>query len=142
MVHLIPGIETASAGLNAQRFRMEIVSQNIANANTTKGPGGNPYQRKQVSFESVLQQSEGMSPAENMQSVRISNIHTDNSPPRMVHIPGHPDADSSGMVAFPNVNLHEEMVDLISASRAYEANLSVVKNAREMANQDLMIGRA
>jgi flagellar basal-body rod protein FlgC len=142
MVHLIPGIETASAGLNAQRLRMEVVSQNIANANTTRGPGGNPYQRKQVSFESVLQQSEGMASAENIQSVRVSNIHTDNTSPRMVHIPGHPDADSSGMVAFPNVNVHEEMVDLISASRAYEANLSVVRNARELANQDLMIGRA
>jgi len=141
MVNLIAGIDTASAGLNAQRLRMEIVSQNIANVNTTKGIDGKPYQRQRVSFESVLQQTSGNGTDENVQSVRVSNIVKDTTAPRMVHIPGHPDADASGMVSFPNVNIHEEMVDLISASRSYEANLSVVRNARELANQDLMIGR-
>jgi len=142
MYTLIQGVETTSAALAAQRTRMEVVSQNIANANTTKGPDGKTYQRRQVSFESVLKQvttpggSVGESP-----SVRVSKISADTSEPRMVYLPGHPDADSSGMVAFPNVNIHEEMVDLLSASRAYEANLAVMKNAREMATQTLSIAR-
>lgn len=142
MYTLIQGVETTSAALAAQRTRMEVVSQNIANANTTKGPDGKPYQRRQVSFESVLKQvttlggATGESP-----TVRVAKITADTSEPRQVYLPGHPDADSSGMVAFPNINIHEEMVDLLSASRAYEANLAVMKNAREMATQTLSIVR-
>jgi flagellar basal-body rod protein FlgC len=142
MFTLIQGVETTSAALAAQRTRMEVVSQNIANANTTKGPDGKPYQRRQVSFESVLKQvtTQGGATSESP-TVRVASISQDTSQPRQVYLPGHPDADTSGMVAFPNINIHEEMVDLLSASRAYEANLSVMKNAREMATQTISIVR-
>jgi len=141
MFKLIQGVDTTSSALAAQRTRMEVISQNIANANTTHGLDGKPYQRQQVAFESVLKQVTTESSTGESLTVRVASIEKDSSPPRMVYLPGHPDANGDGMVAFPNINIHEEMVDLISASRAYEANLSVMKNAREMATQTLSIVR-
>lgn len=118
---------------------MEVITQNIANANTTRGLDGKPYQRQQVVFEQVLQSAQGGSTGP--QKVEISRIEKDNRPPRLVFNPGHPDADADGMVSMPNINIHEEMADLIAASRAFEANLAVVKNARAMALQTLSIGK-
>lgn len=143
MINFLPGISSTAAALNAERVRMEIISQNIANANTTHGPDGLPYQRQQVVFESVLdqQQQADAAPGAQPQIVQVAGIKTDNSPPQMVYNPGHPDADANGMVAMPNVNIHEEMADLIASSRSYEANLAVVKNARMMAQQTLAIGK-
>ena len=142
MINFITGIESTSAALHAERVRMAVASQNIANANTTKGLDGLPYQRQSVVFESVLANEElgvsGISP----QKVQISRIDKDQSGPRMIYNPGHPDADPTGMVAMPNVNIHEEMADMIVSSRAYEANLAVVRNARAMAVQTLQIGKA
>jgi flagellar basal-body rod protein FlgC len=142
MINFITGIESTSAALHAERVRMAVASQNIANANTTKGLDGLPYQRQSVVFESVLAREElglgGIEP----QKVQISRIDKDQSGPRMIYNPGHPDADPTGMVAMPNVNIHEEMADMIVSSRAYEANLAVVRNARSMALQTLQIGKA
>jgi flagellar basal-body rod protein FlgC len=142
MINFITGIESTSAALHAERVRMAVASQNIANANTTKGLDGLPYQRQSVVFESVLANEElgvgGISP----QKVQISRIDKDQNGPRMIYNPGHPDADATGMVAMPNVNIHEEMADMIVSSRAYEANLAVVRNARAMAVQTLQIGKA
>src|SRR3954462_941004 len=142
MINFITGIESTSAALQAERVRMAVASENIANANTTKGVDGLPYQRQSVVFESVLARQElagGIDP----QKVQISRIDKDQSAPRLVYNPGHPDADAeTGMVAMPNVNIHEEMADMIVASRAYEANLAVVRNARAMAVQTLQIGKA
>jgi flagellar basal-body rod protein FlgC len=143
MINFITGIESTSAALQAERVRMAVASENIANANTTKGVDGLPYQRQSVVFESVLANEElglgGVSP----QKVQISRIEKDQNGPRLVYNPGHPDADATtGMVAMPNVNIHEEMADMIVASRAYEANLAVVRNARAMAVQTLQIGKA
>ena len=143
MINFITGIESTSAALQAERVRMAVSSQNIANANTTKGVDGLPYQRQSVVFESVLANEElglgGISP----QKVQISRIEKDQNGPRLVYNPGHPDADTAtGMVAMPNVNIHEEMAAMIVASRAYEANLAVVRNARAMAVQTLQIGKA
>src|SRR4051812_47547761 len=131
MINFITGIESTSAALQAERVRMAVASENIANANTTKGVDGLPYQRQSVVFESVLANEElglgGVSP----QKVQISRVEKDQNGPRLVYNPGHPDADATtGMVAMPNVNIHEEMADMIVASRAYEANLAVVRNAR------------
>lgn len=141
MINLIPGIESTTAALRAETMHMAVAAQNIANANTTKGIDGKPYQRQQVVFESVLAGSEssiaGMSP----QKVQISRIEKDERAPRMIYNPGHPDADAKGMVAMPNVNIHEEMADMIVSSRAYEANLAVVRNARSIALQTLNIGK-
>ena len=143
MLNILTGIDSTSAALNAERIRMDVVSQNIANVNTTRGARGQPYQRQQVVFEAVLRdqtQSGGLpgSAASMVQVARIENAHR---PPRLLHQPGHPDADTNGMVAMPNINIHEEMVDLMAASRSFEANLSVVKSARAMALQTLAIGK-
>jgi flagellar basal-body rod protein FlgC len=127
---------TASA-LEAEKMRVDITSQNIANAHTTQGLDGKPYQRRVVAFESVLNQEMG----QNMQGVRISEIKRDESPGEVIHNPEHPHADDEGNVQMPNVNIAYEMVDMVTASRSYEANLAVVRNARQMANQALSIGR-
>jgi flagellar basal-body rod protein FlgC len=140
MISLLPGINSTAAALDAERIRMDVVSQNIANVNTTKGPDGKPYQRQQVVFASVLRaQQEGE--AAGAQQVQIARIENDPRPPRLVYMPGHPDANEHGMVAVPDINIHEEMVDMITASRTYEANLAVAKNAHTMAMAALSIGK-
>lgn len=142
MINLLSGIDSTSAALNAERVRLDIVSENIANAETTKGTDGKPYQRQQVVFESVLKAQQQADAANSAaQSVQIARVQKDSRPPRMVYNPGHPDADAQGMVAMPDINIHEEMVDMIAGSRAYEANLAVIKNARTMAMQDLSIAK-
>jgi flagellar basal-body rod protein FlgC len=141
MISLIPGIESTSAALQAERVRMAVASQNIAHANTLKGIDGKPYQRQQVVFETVMAQQSGDLSGMSAQKAQIARIEKDERPPRMVYNPGHPDADSNGMIATPNVNIHEEMADMIVSSRAYEANLAVVRNARAMALQTLNIGK-
>lgn len=139
-MNLIGAIDVTSGALNAQRTRLDVVAQNIANAQTTRGTDGAPYQRRMVSFETELLRKQGAAGA-SLQTVRIGEIATDKSPGQRVYDPQHPDAAADGMVQLPNVNLAFEMVDLITATRAYEANLSVVKNARQMAMKALEIGR-
>ena len=142
MINLLTGIDSTSSALDAERVRMDVIAGNIANANVTKGLDGKPYQRQEVSFESVLRnQQDSDAPEAGSQMVRIARVQKDTRPPRLVYNPGHPDANAQGMVAMPNINIHEEMVDMISSSRSYEANLAVVKNARSMAMQDLAIGK-
>ena len=140
MISLLPGINSTAAALDAERIRMDVVSQNIANVNTTKGPDGKPYQRQQVVFASVLRAQQAGQTA-GAQQVRIARIEKDPRPPRLVYLPGHPDANEQGMVAVPDINIHEEMVDMITASRTYEANLAVAKNAHSMAMAALAIGK-
>lgn len=139
-MNLISGVDVTAGALNAQKTRLDIVAQNIANAQTTRTPGGGPYQRQVVSFETELIRQSANGGA-SLQSVRVGSISPDKSPGEQVYNPQHPDAGSDGMVAMPNVNLAYEMVDLITASRAYEANLSVVKNAKQMAMKALEIGK-
>jgi flagellar basal-body rod protein FlgC len=95
---------------------------------------GKPYQRQEVVFESMLREA-------GAKGVQIARVQKDTRPPRMVYNPSHPDANAQGMVATPNINIHEEMVDMIASSRSYEANLAVIKNARAMAMQALSIGK-
>lgn len=141
MLSLLSGVQSTSSALEAERIRMEVISQNIANANTTRGPDGKPYQRQEVVFETLLnrQLSGGMDAG--TKSVHIARISKDTTEPRLVYNPGHPDANQQGMVAMPNINVHEEMVDMIAASRSFEANLAVVKNSRSMAMQTLNLGK-
>lgn len=141
MIQILTGIQNTSAALEAERTRLEVISQNIANAETTHGPDGKPYQRQVVTFESTLQQAVGKDGNVPMPAIRVASIRKDNSPPIQIYDPGNPDADASGMVAKPNINVHEEMADLISASRTFEANLAVVKNARALAMETLSIGK-
>jgi len=139
-MNLIAGIDVTAGALNAQKTRLDIVAQNIANAQTTRTPEGGPYQRQVVSFETELVRREGAGGA-SLQSVKVGSITADHTPGQQVYNPQHPDAGPDGLVTMPNVNLAYEMVDLITASRAYEANLSVVKNARQMAMKALDIGK-
>jgi flagellar basal-body rod protein FlgC len=142
MINLLNGIDSTASALNAERIRMDVVSENIANVNTSKGLDGKPYQRQQVMFATVLSaQQASDNPGGSAQSVEIARVEKDTRPPRMVYNPGSPEADGHGMVAMPDINISEEMVDMIASSRSYEANLAVVKNARSMAMQDLMIGK-
>ena len=127
---------TANA-LESEKMRVDITSQNIANAHTTQGLDGKPYQRRVVAFESVLNEQMG----QNMQGVRVSEIKRDETPGEILNNPEHPHADEEGNVQMPNVNIAYEMVDMVTATRSYEANLAVVRNARQMANQALAIGR-
>ena len=142
MIDLLPGVNSTVSALNAERIRMEVVSQNIANMETTRGPNGHPYQRQTVVFETVLQEQQaGAAGGAHPQGVRVARIEPDSRPPRLVYNPGHPDANSEGMVSMPDINMHEEMIDFIASSRAFEANLAVMKNARSLALQTLSIGK-
>ena len=141
MIQILSGIQNTTAALDAERTRLDVISENIANANTAHGVDGKPYQRRLVVFESALQQAMDSGNGVPSTSLRIARIDKDTRPPLQVYQPGHPDADARGMVAMPNINVHEEMADLIAASRAFEANLAVVKNSRVMAMQTLAIGK-
>ncbi|WP_415908193.1 flagellar basal body rod protein FlgC [Oleiharenicola sp. Vm1] len=137
-MNLIPGIDVTSGALAAQKMRLDIVAQNIANAQTTRTAEGGPYKRQIVSFETELVKRTG---GASLTTVRVGGITNDKTPGQQVYNPQHPDAGADGLVTMPNVNLAYEMVDLITASRAYEANLSVVKNSRNLAMKTLEIGK-
>ncbi|MDD2763108.1 MAG: flagellar basal body rod protein FlgC [Opitutaceae bacterium] len=139
-MNLLSGIEITASALGAQKTRLDIIAQNIANAQTTRTAAGGPYQRKLVSFETELLRQAGLG-APPLQGVRVAAITSDPTPGEQVYDPQNPDANAQGIVALPNVNLAYEMVDLITATRTYEANLSVAKNAREMAQRTLRIGQ-
>jgi flagellar basal-body rod protein FlgC len=141
MIPLLPGIQSTTSALSAERVRLEVIAQNIANANTARGPDGKPYQRQQVVFETLLQQQDAAMGSAGPQSVQVARVVRDSRPPRVTHAPWHPQADESGNVSLPDINIHEEMADMIVASRTYEANLAVVRNARSMALQTLAIGK-
>jgi len=137
----------SASGLTAQRLRMDVISQNIANVNTTRNADGEPYRRKipvfsekQRSFNQILKNkmTEGNSKA---QGVEVDAIREDQSSLKMKYDPQHPDANENGYVAMPNVNVSSEMVDMISASRAYEANVTALETAKDMAQQALRISQ-
>ena len=141
MIQILSGIQNTVAALDAEKTRLDVISQNIANVNTTHGADGKPYQRQEVVFESALQQAMNSDGSPQMPSLHVARIAKDTSPPIQIYDPGNPDADNNGLVAMPNINIHEEMADLISASRTYEANLAVVKNARALAMETLAMGK-
>ena len=140
MIQILSGIQNTSAALDAERTRLDVISQNIANAHTTHDVDGKPYQRRVVVFETALQNAMNGNNA-SLPAIQVAKIERDQRPPLLIPDPGNPEADANGNVAVPNINIHEEMADLISASRTFEANLAVVKNARSMAMQTLAIGR-
>ncbi|MGI9658781.1 MAG: flagellar basal body rod protein FlgC [Gaiellaceae bacterium] len=127
----------SASGMTAERLRMDVVAENLANANTTRGADGGPYQRKDV----VLRESQNSSFADVLSGVEVAEIRADSSPPRQVYDPGHPDADARGFVSLPNVNSVTEMVDLITASRGYEANVQAMNAAKQMFSRTLEILR-
>jgi len=129
----------SSSGLTAERLRMDIISNNIANANSTRTQDGGPYRREVPVFSAILEKAIG-GQAEG-KGVQVIGVGKDPSPLKMIFDPGHPDANEEGYVAMPNVDVVKEMVDLITASRAYEANVAVVNAAKNAAAKALEIGR-
>jgi flagellar basal-body rod protein FlgC len=137
-------MDISASGLNAERVRMEIIAQNIANVETTKTDGQGPYRRKVAVFKEMLQQQSGIIQANSGftgAGVAIANVVEDNAAPIKVYDPGHPDADKDGFVLKPNINLANEIVDTITASRAYEANVTVLNATKALATRALSIGR-
>jgi flagellar basal-body rod protein FlgC len=127
-------LDVAATGLSAQRRRINIVSANMANANTTRTSDGGPYKKQMVVFQQILE-------GENRGGVRIKEIVKDDTA-RLRYEPTHPDADEEGYVAYPNINPVEEMVNMLEASRSYEANVTVINTIKQLAQQALSIGKA
>jgi flagellar basal-body rod protein FlgC len=139
-------IKASSSGLSAQRLRMNLISGNLANVNTTRTKGGGPYRRKEAifaaqpvgaSFKKILTDRQ----KNQLSGVKVVRIYEDQNPPVMKYDPQHPHANDKGYVAMPNINIMEEMVNMISATRGYEANVTALKAAKDMALKALEIGR-
>jgi flagellar basal-body rod protein FlgC len=131
----------AGSGLSAERQRMECASHNIANAHTTRTPEGTPYRRRQVVFAEALGDATRSADGGHLEGVHIVDMVHDQSPLPIVYDPGHPDANEDGLVEMPNVLIPHEMVDLMTASRAYEANLKSLEVFGEMTEQTLALLR-
>ena len=131
----------SASGLTAQRVRLQAVASNMANARSTRTENGEgPYQRKLTVFQSEsLDFDDELGAA--MERVHVTDVVQSQEPPTLVYDPGHPDADEDGYVAYPNVNILEEMVDMMTTSRMYEANTNVVRTTRQLADTALSIGR-
>jgi flagellar basal-body rod protein FlgC len=149
-------LRIASSSLSAQRLRLDIISNNIANAETTRTEEGGPYQRQDVVFSpqgsnsltpqflNVLRSFRGSNtslPMSSVSGVRVNSIITDTTSGPRIYDPSHPDADAEGYVNYPNVNLVVEMTNMLSATRSYEAGLAVVDASKRMAQKALEIGR-
>lgn len=141
-------LDIGASALTAQRLRMDTISQNIANANTTRTENGTPYRRREVIFEESAQGipfSEYLTQSSKDRyigkGVKVARIVEDSSPFRRVYDPGNPDADTDGYVQMPNVDIVTEMVNMISATRAYEANVTSINITKSMALKALEIGR-
>jgi flagellar basal-body rod protein FlgC len=142
--HLLSATNISASGLSAERTHMEVVANNVANAHTTRTAQGWPFRRQNVVFEAVLDErlGTGRGNALRPRGVRVVEIAEDTSELPRVYQPGHPDADASGHVILPNVSLPTEMVNLIAASRAYEANLKVLQAFRQQVEQALLLIRS
>lgn len=143
---LIKTIDIAAGGMTAQRTRLNVISMNLANANTTRTEDGSPYRRKTVVFQAV--QAENPFPRQlrdalddKIQGVKVTEIVPVQGQFKRVYDPHHPDADQNGYTYLPNVNLVEEMVQMLNANRSYEANAAVIKAAKDMAMKAIEIGR-
>ncbi len=149
---MFTALNIGGSGLTVNRFRLDVIANNIANAETTRTTEGGPYQRQRVvlmprddslKFKSHLL-PEALQPGQGA-GVKVVRVEKDNSPPRLVYDPTHPDAIKygkyKGYVLMPNVNIVQEMVDMISASRAYEANVTVINTTKQMFEKSLQIGK-
>ncbi len=147
MSDFLKGMRISSSGMAAQRMRMNTISSNIANINTTQSPEGGPYRRKDVVFEAMPEARTfgdiimATDPRNDMQRVQVTDVISDRKAPLMKYEPDHPDANPDGYVAYPNINLMEEMTNMIQASRAYEANVSSMQAQKDLSLSALEIGR-
>jgi flagellar basal-body rod protein FlgC len=138
---LLDTFNVSASGLAAQRTRLQTISSNLANANTTRTAEGTPYRRKVPVFEAEAVATFGDALDKELASVRVAGTREDPTPFPVVHDPDHPDADLDGYVQLPNVDVLSEMVDLMNTSRSYEANANVIDTTRDMALRALDIGR-
>ncbi|MHB1400241.1 MAG: flagellar basal body rod protein FlgC [Trichloromonadaceae bacterium] len=144
MADIFTTMKISSSAMAAQRTRLNVISANVANVETTRTPEGGPYRRQEVVFRTA---QEGFASnleralRDSVQGVEVAEVRASDEPPRQIYDPGHPDADGQGMVAMPNVDILEEMVDMMTAAKAYEANVTVIKSAKRMALKALEIGR-
>ena len=140
---ILSATDISASGLAAERLRMEVVANNIANANSTRSASGGPYRRQDVVFAAAFDDLSASDDAsgQSLLGVRVAGVKEDASELPQVYRPGHPDADQDGFVTMPNVKPANEMVDLITASRAYEANLRTLRTFREMTEQALQVLR-
>ncbi|MGI6452765.1 MAG: flagellar basal body rod protein FlgC [Syntrophomonadaceae bacterium] len=137
---MLSTLDISASGLTAERIRMEITAENIANIDTTRTSDGGPYRRKLAVFQEVLDKKISQNQLIG-KGVRVSHIVEDRSAPIKVYDPLHPHAAGDGFVLMPNINLADEMVDLITASRAYGANVTVLNATKAMALKALSIGK-
>ncbi|MBR1892671.1 MAG: flagellar basal body rod protein FlgC [Lachnospiraceae bacterium] len=142
-----------ASGLTAERFRMDVISQNVANADTTRTDDGTPYRRKVVtfvekndphaSFSAYLASNQSKYNRTGMLGVKVGGVYEDNTQDfKLVYDPSHPDANENGYVEYPNVNIIQEMTNLIDASRAYEANATAFNTSKSIATMGLQIGKS
>ena len=140
-MNLLDTLQITASGLTAQRLRLQTVASNMANARTTRTDEGGPYKKQLPILQAVTDDPFGNNLERAMSQVEIMGVVESEDPPVMVHDPGHPDADEEGYVAYPNVNVLEEMVDLMTTARTYEANANVLEVTEGMASNALEIGR-
>ena len=138
-------MDISASALTAERTRMNLISSNLANANSTRTAEGGPYRRKDAVFTATANEKgsfgAALGKATDARRVEVTQINEDQRPPRLQYEPSHPDADANGYVAYPNVNVVEEMADMITASRSYEANVTATQAAKSMALKTLELLR-
>jgi flagellar basal-body rod protein FlgC len=145
-MNVFDALQVSSSGLSAQRLRLNLIAENIANVNTTSTYQGGPYVRQEPVF-AAMQQPRSFQDLLDLQfrpqdaEVSVIDVIEDPRPPVIKYMPGHPDADKDGLVRLPNINIFEEMVNMISAQRSYEANVTTVNAAKSMAMKALEIGK-
>ncbi len=147
-MNLYDSFKISASGLSAERLRMDVISSNIANANSTRSAKGGPYKRQvailqpadpQESFQTALREKQNKGAG--LTGVKVAGIIEDTSPTKKVYDPKHPDANGEGYVEYPNVDVMKEMVEMITASRAYEANVTALNGTKSMILKTLEIGR-
>jgi len=142
-MNLIPGADITSSALDAERARMEIIANNMANINSTGGDNGEVYRRRIAVFDAVFKDALGEPQINELNGVKLEEVAVDNRDPIMIYAPYHPNADkTTGMLQTPNISPMEEMVDMITATRAYEANLSIIKQGKAMAEKTITMFKA
>ncbi len=143
---LFGALAVSASGMDAQRVRAELITENLANADTTRTPQGGPYRRKDAVFTSTsfgdsFSQALSDAGSRGLEGVSVSKINIDDSDPERRYLPGHPDADPQGYVAFPKISPAEEMVDLMSASRGYQANVTAISSVKDMIARSIELFR-
>lgn len=136
-MELMPAMRIASSGLAAESARMTVAANNLANINSTRDINGGPYQRRELVFQAAFEDALRGDGVKQLEGVRIASLARSDSAPISTYMPYHPAADKDGMVSMPNIQPIKEMVDMTSATRSYEANLSVIKQSKDMAKRTI-----